>query len=59
MGKADDLKAEYEAALAVAELEDKLVALKEKPGNGKKLREVKDALRQARFEQRTAREGNA
>jgi hypothetical protein len=55
MGKVDDLKAE----LATAELEEQLVKLKANPGNGKKLREVKDALRQARFEQRTAREGNA
>lgn len=59
MGKADDLKAEYAERIAIAELEDKLVALKAKPGDGKKLREVKHALRQARLEQRTAREGNS
>jgi hypothetical protein len=58
MGKADDLKAEYAAAIEIAELEDELVALKADPGDGKKLRKVKDRLRQARFEQRTAREGN-
>lgn len=58
MGKADDLKARYAEELAIAELEDELVRLKVTPGDGKKLRKVKDALRQARFEQRTAREGN-
>lgn len=58
MGKADDLKAEYAAAIEIAELEDELVALKADPGDGKKLRKVKDRLRQARFEQRSAREGN-
>jgi hypothetical protein len=52
MSRADDLRAE----LAMAELEEELVALKEKPGDGERLREVKDELRQARFEQRTARE---
>jgi len=56
MGKVDDLKAEYAAAIAMAELEEQLVALKENPGDGKKLRKVKEQLRQARFEQRTARE---
>lgn len=59
MGKADALKARYAAEIAMAELEDELAALKKKPGDGKKLREVKAQLRQARFEQRTAREGNA
>ena len=59
MGKADDLKAEYAAAIAMAELEDELVRLKGEPGDGKKLRKVKDQLRQARHEHRTAREGNA
>lgn len=62
MGKAEDLRAEYESKLAQAELEDQLVALKEKPAtpaNSRKLREVKDKLRQARYEERTAREGNA
>jgi hypothetical protein len=58
MGKVDDLKAEYATALALAELEDELVRLKADPGNGKRLRKVKDELRQARFEHRTAREGN-
>lgn len=58
MGRADDLKAEYAALLALAELEDELVRLKAEPGDGKKLRKVKEQLRQARFEQRTAREGN-
>lgn len=58
MGKADDLKAQFAADLALAELEDELVRLKATPGDGKKLRKVKEALRQARFEARTAREGN-
>jgi len=58
MGKADELKARYAEEIALAELEDQLVALKEKPGDGKKLRQVKEQLRAARYEQRTAREGN-
>jgi len=58
MGKADDLKARYAEEIAIAELEDQLVALKAEPGDGKKLRQVKDQLRAARYEQRTAREGN-
>lgn len=58
MSKADALRAEYEQALAVAELEDELVRLKEEPGDGKRLREVKHQLRAARRAQRTAREGN-
>lgn len=58
MGKVEDLKAAHAAELALAELEDKLVKLKKKPGDGKELRKVKDALRQARQQQRTAREGN-
>jgi hypothetical protein len=58
MGKADDLRAEHAAAIELAELEDELVRLKADPGNGKRLRKVKDQLRQVRFEQRTAREGN-
>jgi len=58
MGKADDLKARYAEEIAIAELEDQLVELKANPGDGKKLRQVKDQLRAARFEQRTAREGN-
>jgi hypothetical protein len=57
MGKADDLKARYSAEIALAELEDELTRLKAEPGDGKKLRKVKEQLRQARFEQRTAREG--
>lgn len=57
MGKADDLKARHAAELAMAELEDELVRLKADPGDGKRLRQVKDELRQARFEQRTTREG--
>lgn len=56
MGKADDLKAEYANAIKLAELEDELAALKAEPGDGKKLRKVKNDLRAARFEQRTARE---
>ncbi len=56
MGKAAALKAEYAAAIKIAELEDELVALKAKPGDGKRLRKVKADLRQARHEQRTARE---
>jgi hypothetical protein len=59
MGKADDLKAEYAAAIAMAELEDELVKLKAEPGDGKKLRQVKHKLRDARREQRTAREATA
>jgi hypothetical protein len=58
MGKADELKAEYASAIKLAELEDELVALKAEPGDGKKLRKVKEQLRAARLEQRTAREGN-
>lgn len=58
MGRADDLKAQYATELALAELEDELAALKADPGDGKKLAKVKAQLRQARFEQRTAREGN-
>jgi hypothetical protein len=57
MGKADDLKARHAAELAMAELEDELARLKATPGDGKKLRKVKEQLRQARFEQRTTREG--
>jgi hypothetical protein len=59
MGKADDLKARYGAEIALAELEDELARLKSEPGDGKKLRKVKAQLREARHEQRTAREGNA
>jgi hypothetical protein len=59
MGKAEDLKAEYAGQIELAELEDELVRLKAEPGDGKKLRKVKDQLRAARYEQRTAREGKA
>lgn len=59
MGKADALRARHAAEIEMAELEDELARLKAKPGDGKKLRKVKDQLRQARYEQRTAREGNA
>jgi hypothetical protein len=52
MGKADDLKAEYEVAVKVADLEDELVALKAKRDEGDKeparLRAVKDELREWR-----------
>lgn len=58
MSRADDIRARHAAELAMAELEDELVALKARPGDGVRLREVKEALRQARFEQRTAREGS-
>lgn len=52
MSRVDELK----AALAVAELEEELVRLKAEPGDGKKLRKVKEQVRAARLEHRTARE---
>lgn len=56
MSKVEELKAEYEAAIEVAELEDRLVALKA-GGDPKELREVKDRLRELRCVYRLAREG--
>jgi hypothetical protein len=55
VSRADELRAE----LAMAELEDELVKLKKaKSGDPKKLREVKNRLREARRVSRQAREGN-
>ena len=44
MSKADDLKAEYDAALEVAELEDELVTLKTSGKDTDRLREVNEAV---------------
>lgn len=56
MSKVEELKAEYEAAVEVADLEDRLVALKA-GGDPAELREVKHRLRELRCVYRLAREG--
>lgn len=56
MSRAEEVRARYEAELAVADLEDRLVAAKEA---GEPLAELKLELRAARQEYRLQREGAA
>ena len=57
MSRVDELKAEYDAALAVAKLEDELLALKASGKKPDRLRDVKLELREARRVHRLEREG--
>lgn len=56
MSRADEIRARAEAEIAVAELEDKLIAAKEK---GKGVEALKLELRTARQAHRELREGDA
>lgn len=58
MSRADDLRAEYEQRLALAEAEDRLVELKES-GDAEALAAHKHEVRQLRRTVREAREGVA
>ena len=57
MSRGDELRARQEAELAVVELEEELVALKD-GGDPEALRECKLALREARQAHRQLREGD-
>lgn len=59
MSRADDLRAKYEAELAVVELEEELLALKDADADPATLRETKLRLREARQAHRLQREGDA
>lgn len=54
MSRADDLRARYEAELAVLDLEDSLIAAKQ-AGDTDRIAEVKVALREARASFRAMR----
>lgn len=57
MSRLDDLKARHKLELELVTLEDELVKAKAHPGDGTKLRKVKNDLRAARAKQRADREG--
>jgi len=57
MSNLAEIKARHKLELELAELEDELVKLKKSPGDGKRLRKVKDDLRAVRAKQRADREG--
>lgn len=59
MSRAEELRSRLEAELHVAGLEDELVKAKESDMDPGALRDLKERLRQARFEFRTLREGGA
>lgn len=60
MSRVEELRAKYEAELAVAELEDRLVAMKADPdADPGELRDLKLQLREARRKFRTLRAGDA
>jgi hypothetical protein len=57
VSRADDLRAEYEVAVQVAELEDELAALKS-GGDPVRLRDVKNELRALRHVLRLGRQSD-
>jgi hypothetical protein len=57
VSRADDLRAEYEVAVQVAELEDELAALKS-GGDPVRLRDVKNELRALRHVLRLGRQAD-
>lgn len=59
MGRADDIRARYEAELALIEAEDALIEAKAKGVNGAKLRAIKGEVRTLRQAWRERRDAEA
>lgn len=59
MGRAEDIRAKYEAELALAEAEDRLIDAKAKGITGEKWRVIKDELRAQRQSFREQHAGDA